>query len=253
MARSSRALLSFARLQGASLDHAELQGALLDRAQLQGASLENAKLQGARLGNAQLQGAQLRGVQLQGAQLRGTQLQGASLEKVYVWRADARKAAWADTRVISPATDPMSVESFEKLKRLSAIAEQVPAGYFTLATLTIKERLDPMKPVEGEDEMAKVWKTQAGSSPATEVYERRLVEIWSDVGCGAEGPYVLRGLLVHLEGGHSPFRRQSPQLPALAKAFLDEEHCPGAHGLTEPEKARLKEIRDRSPPPASKQ
>jgi hypothetical protein len=41
-------------------------------------------------------------------------------------------------------------------------------------------------------------------------------------------------------------------LPELAKAFLDEEHCPGAHGLSDTDKAKLKKIRDRSPPPASK-
>jgi hypothetical protein len=38
----------------------------------------------------------------------------------------------------------------------------------------------------------------------------------------------------------------------LAATFLDEEHCPGARGLTNDEKAKLKEIRDRAPPPPSK-
>jgi hypothetical protein len=46
---------------------------------------------------------------------------------------------------------------------------------------------------------------------------------------------------------------QSPQLPHLAAAFLDEEHCPGAHGLTDVEKANLKENRDRSSSPVPKQ
>jgi hypothetical protein len=64
---------------------------------------------------------------------------------------------------------------------------------------------------------------------------------------------VIRGLLVRLESKSSPFGAQSPQVPALAKTFLDEEHCPGAHGLTEVDKAKLKAIRDRAPPPASKQ
>ena len=39
-------------------------------------------------------------------------------------------------------------------------------------------------------------------------------------------------------------------MPTLAAAFLDEEHCPGARGLTDAEKAKLKAIRDRSFPPA---
>jgi hypothetical protein len=29
---------------------------------------------------------------------------------------------------------------------------------------------------------------------------------------------------------------------ALAAAFLDEEHCPGAHGLSDYDRAKLKEI-----------
>src|SRR5262249_4513765 len=100
-----------------------------------------------------------------------------------------------------------------------------------------------------EGDMAKVWEAHARSSPAEEVYEKRLAELWHETGCAAEGaPYVLRRLLDRLEG--TPFGAQSPQVPELAKAFLDEEHCPGARQLTDAEKARLKAIRDRSPPPA---
>jgi hypothetical protein len=62
-------------------------------------------------------------------------------------------------------------------------------------------------------------------------------------------PYVLRSLLVRLRTG-SPFDPQS--LPKLAAAFLDEERCPGARRLSDDEKAKLKAIRDLSPPPASR-
>jgi hypothetical protein len=44
------------------------------------------------------------------------------------------------------------------------------------------EQLDP-KPFEGENEMAKVWEDQARSSPAGEVYEKCLAEIWHETGC----------------------------------------------------------------------
>jgi len=39
----------------------------------------------------------------------------------------------------------------------------------------------------------------------------------------------------------SPFDAQSPQKPELAKAFLDEEHCPGARGPTDAEKKNSKQ------------
>jgi hypothetical protein len=86
-----------------------------------------------------------------------------------------------------------------------------------------------------------------------EVYEKHLAGIWQKTGYVAEGaPYVLRGLLGRLEIGSAlpPFSAQSPQPSVLAAAFLDEEHCPGARGLTDAEKAKLEELRDRSPPPA---
>jgi hypothetical protein len=109
-------------------------------------------------------------------------------------------------------------------------------------------------PLEGEDDMAKVWEAQARSSPTLEVYEKHLAEIWREIGCVGEGaPYVIRGLLIRLEKGSPLFDAQSPQPRELAKAFLDEEHCPGAHGLSEADKAKLKAIRDGSPPPAPKQ
>jgi uncharacterized protein YjbI with pentapeptide repeats len=242
------ATLIYARLQGASLDQAQLQGALLFRAQLQGASLTEAQLQGASL-SAQLQGASLELAQLQGASLAEAQLQGASLSYVSAWRADARSAAWEETRVVNPETGPMSVESFGELKQL--IGEQVPEGDKGRDAMNwIAQSLDPTKALEGEDEMAKVWQSQAGSSPTPDVYENRLAGILRETGCAADGaPYVLRGLLANLD---NRFGAQSPQPSALAKAFLDEEHCPGAHGLTDAEKAKLKEIRDRSTSPAPK-
>jgi hypothetical protein len=96
-------------------------------------------------------------------------------------------------------------------------------------------------------------KEQARSSPAPEAYEKRLAELWQETGCAAEGaPYVLRGFLVRLESESSPFSAQSTQLYKLATAFLDEEHCAGAHALSESDKAKLKAIRDRSLPPPSK-
>jgi hypothetical protein len=231
-----------------------------------------AQLQGASLALAELQGASLDGAHLQGASLYQAQLEGASLLGVYAWGADARQATWEDTRVPNPKTGPKydciknnepstcdwsSPQSFNELKQL--IAEQIPEGDMrSYAMKRIEQRLDPSKALMGEDEMAKVWENKARSSPTTQIYEKHLAGFWREIGCAAEGaPYVLRGLFAQLErsGGRvfeTPFRTQSPQKLVLAKAFLDEEHCPGARGLTEDEKAKLKEIRDRPPPPAPK-
>jgi uncharacterized protein YjbI with pentapeptide repeats len=249
-----------APLQGASLDGAELQGALLNYAHLEGASLNGTHLQGASLQGALLQGASLDGASLQGALLQGAQVQGASLANVFTWRTDAREAVWEETRVINPETRPKyeclkdvetpicdwSPVEFDDLKKM--IVEQVPEGDRRRDAMEGIDRLDP-KPLAGEEEMAKVWKRRARSSPAIKVYEKRLAGIWRETGCAFRGaPYVLRGLLVQI----SRFGAQGPQLPALAKAFLDEKHCPGAHGLSDAEKATLKEIRDRSPPHSPK-
>jgi len=171
-------------------------------------------------------------------------------------------AFWKDTRVPLLETGPVyecgklpevvicdwSAESFDALKRL--ITKQVPEGYFRREAMErIEARLDPSKPVEEKEDMAKFWEEKASSSPTKEVYEKRVTEVWHEMGCAAEGaPYVLRGLLYRLEGLSSPFGYRSPQPSVLAAAFLDEARCSGARGLTEAEKAKLKEIRDRAAP-----
>jgi hypothetical protein len=123
------------------------------------------------------------------------------------------------------------------------------------------ETLDPREP--WQEDMAKRW--EASKAPQTsnpsEVYQPHLAGIWKEIGCAAEGaPYVIRGLLHRFSSLPFPFVEWQlnfvvPEVSALAAAFLDEERCPGAHGLTEEDKAKLKAIRDRdrdrSPPPAS--
>lgn len=274
-------------LQGADLEEAQLQGADLEMAQLQGANLSGAQLQGAWMSEANFDGAllcganlevafinaSLDGVSLDDANLQGTDfgnasLDGASLKDVSIWRADAREPTrvWDHTRVVAPKADPIDTceedqkppspcpwtsDSLEKLKKM--IPKQVPA--FT-EWVDAMERIKTLaqKPLEGEEEMLKVWQGHASSSHAAKTYEKHVAAIWQQTGCAATGaPYVLRGLISNLENGCSPLDSQSPQPNKLAKAFLDEKHCAGAHGLTDTEKAKLREIRDRSPPPALKQ
>jgi hypothetical protein len=116
----------------------------------------------------------------------------------------------------------------------------------------IDRKLDPAKALDGQEKMAEVWKARANSSPARQVYEKRLAEVWRETGCAADGaPYVIRGLVTLFEPRWSapPI---SAQLEKLATAFLDEENCPGARGLSYNEKIQLKKIRDLPPPPVSK-
>ncbi len=252
------ASLHGAALQGARLHEARLQGASLHEAQLQGADLSGAQLQGANLTDAQLQGASLDFARLQGVSLDHAQLQGASFIRVCIWRADARLAAWNNTMIEPPTADDIhrcdwTAGSFLNLKH------QLPGGNDKSDTIKrIEQRLDPAKALEGEEEMAKVWVARERESPTPEAYEKSLARLWRAVGCAAGGaPYVIGGLLDHLEGSEknvdSPFSAQSPQTHELAAAFLDEEHCPGAHGLSGDGKAKLKAIRGRSPPPSSNQ
>jgi len=275
-AQLQAASLDRAQLQGASLDGARLQGAELGRAglegtslgyaQLQGALLNGARLQAAWLSYAQLQGASLHYAQLQGAELVSAQLQGASFVEACVWRADARQADWEDTRVTRPQTGPKgdkcewTAASFAELKQL--ITAEVPEGASKFAMYRIEHRLDPTKALEGEKEMAEIWAARERETPAPEVYEKSVAELWRKTGCGADGaPYVLEALTIRLSiPAATPFHYQSDAAnhyqsdaaKALAAAFLDEAHCPGAHGLSEADKAKLKEIAGPAAPPAPK-
>ncbi len=271
------ASLYYAELQGASLDGAQLQGASLRGAQLQGASLMLAQLQGASLEEADLQGASLYVTQLQGAwfhltQLQGVlfghmqvpdmsqlfpglsldpvglpkpgpieaQLQGALFVDVCAWRADARHAAWKDTRVVSPTTSQKTDEFSKQCERTAArfadlkqlISDRVPEGNARRAAMeVIEQRLDPdpTKTLEGEDEMAKVWAAHERASPTPQVYEKSVAGQWRTAGCAGDGaPYVLRALLARMQGDFSPFAEYSPERTKLAGAFLDEANCPGA-------------------------
>ena len=68
-----------------------------------------------------------------------------------------------------------------------------------------------------------------------------------EIGCAAEGPpYVIGGLSRQLENRFG--RMYSLEEAEVAAAFLDDATCPGARGLSEENKAKLKTIRDRGFP-----
>jgi uncharacterized protein YjbI with pentapeptide repeats len=265
-----------AQLQGASFNGAWLQGTWFARAELQGASFEgatlyaaslrNAKLQGAWFFESRLMGASLDGAQLQGARLfraellaaslKATELQGASLEQIFAWRADARQVHGEGAFVVAPETQPKyslgcfknlcdwSADDWADLKRL--IELEVPKGDGRDLALKSIMRLDPAKPLGGEKEMAESWANLMRSSPSLDLYEINLSQQLRNIGCAAaSAPYVIRGFLRNLD---RRFGRSSPQLAAIASAFLDEARCPGARGLSEEDKGKLTDIRRRIVP-----
>jgi Pentapeptide repeats (8 copies) len=117
----------------------------------------------------------IEGAQLQGASLTGAQLQGASLKGVFVWRADARKAVWEDTRIVNlqtapkqpciknrePSTCDWTLASYEKHKERIKLLPDFIIEWF-------EQRLNPTTALEREEEMAKVWDTHTVSSPTLE-------------------------------------------------------------------------------------
>jgi hypothetical protein len=120
------------------------------------------------------------------------------------------------------------------------------------ATARTEQRLDPTTVLEGENEMAKIWAAREREAPRPEVYEKSLAGQWREAGCAAtEAPYVLHALIDRLPSSVF-FPDQSPSAKALASAFLDEAHCPGAHGLSEADKALLRVVAAPAAPPPPK-
>ena len=253
--------LWLAHLQGASLSLAQLQGATLIGAQLEGANLDQAQLQGANLDHAQLQGASLNNTQLQGAWLAqppsiqyhqaDARLDGASLAHTYVWRTYP-PANPNGAFVRNPEPGPKyglldcpagecewSEKSYAALKSL--IEDSVPFSARNEALRRIATLEKP--PCIADEAAAEAWTDLANESArSSDSYFSTLAEILKKVGCAAEGaPYVIRGLMRVTWGNPS-------QAAGIASAFLDETKCPGARGLSEGNKEKLREIRDRSLP-----
>jgi uncharacterized protein YjbI with pentapeptide repeats len=171
--------LALAHLEGAWLTSAHLEGAWLAFANLQNACLIYADLEGAWLKFAHLMGAELDHTQLQGARLEDAWLDGALLGRVFAWRADVRKArvnaGGQGVSVIGPYTDRKSREgdwttdSFAKLKQ--RIEDKVPKGVRLESALKLIANLDPAKPLDGEEEMAKAWVDREKNAPPAATFK----------------------------------------------------------------------------------
>jgi hypothetical protein len=224
------------------LQDTNLQGAFLNDAQMYGASLIGAKLQGASLVRAELQGAWL----------SGANFQDACLDDVFVWRTDSRNIITGGTSILRPETAPKyhgldceesecmwSPDLLATLKRL--IEAQTPrADMVEVRDLALKRIavLDPNKKLE---QLPGSWANLERLSPPRNEYEKVLARRLQQIGCNIVGaPYVVHALLQTLD-----FRFTSDDSTAsLARAFLDEAHCPGARGLSEEDKLALQKRRD---------
>jgi uncharacterized protein YjbI with pentapeptide repeats len=259
------AVLATARLEGASLDQAQLQGAAINDAWLQGSSLIGAQLQVASLIGARLQGALLAFTELQGAALATAQLQGALLSKNFVWRtdpnfvwrtepppntSDGASAALIDAPNTEPkyglgCPQPCNWTEASSAALKSLIENSVPAGPTREQALLRIAKLE--KPPNVADEVSvKAWMDLA-QAPAQSagLYSDTLSKMLTEIGCGIDGaPYVVGGLIRRL---HQRYEDDLLQDAKVAAAFLDEAKCQGAHGLSQENKAKLLEIRDRRP------
>jgi hypothetical protein len=84
-------------------------------------------------------------------------------------------------------------------------------------------------------------------------YFNTLAKTLKEIGCAADGaPYVIGAFMRPIAANRVlleyRFQYTLSQEAEVAAAFLDEEKCPGARGLSEENKAKLREIRDRSFP-----
>jgi uncharacterized protein YjbI with pentapeptide repeats len=249
--------LQQAYLQGASLYYAQLEGASLIEAHLQGASLNSALLQGASLLYTQLEGASLIGTQLQGANLDSALLKGASLLRTFVWRTNPPSnatGALVDAPELGPkysglncpehTTCEWSETSYAALKSL--IESSIPLVARrddALRQITTLEK----PPYVADAGSVKVWTDFAeASARSADSYYNILATKLKEVGCAADGaPYVVDYLIPELD---FRFFEQPTPKAAVAATFLDEAKCPGARGLSEKNKATLREIRDRGFP-----
>jgi hypothetical protein len=236
-----------AKLQGASLKGAPLQGAFLGSERLGLHASLVAQLQGAELDGAQLQGASLHGAKLQGASLKGAQLQGASLVRVFVWRTKAPTPLEKNLRG-ALITEP-EVWTKAWYAGLEASIKKALADFTRYDAL---RRIEPLgkEPNEEDAASAKDWdRLAAESQRLAKTYPKELAKLLISIGCEADSPYVIGGLIRQLD---DRFRENPAQKTEISRIFLDEAKCPGARGLSEENQAKLRQMRGpEAPQPSS--
>ena len=258
-------------MRARNLDDAVLTGAVLRKVDLTGAGLRGALLTGAKLQKAKLGcgywlDPKKRGKEGKSAEPLCAQLQGASLREAFVWRADLRFAetslAWIDSVRSDPTlacnesgTNFICRWTETTLRDLKEeIGRVVPEGRYREAALTrLAPRLRP-PPAAPESEEAAIdaWWNNPDTrphSPTREAFEAEAAKHWQQVGCQPDGaPHIVTQLASRLTGSFpTPFDNDSPQLAALANAFLAKD-CAGAAGLSDALRAQLQRLIPPKPP-----
>lgn len=130
---------------------------------------------------------------------------------MFVWRADARRAIWKDTRVVglegrqlircydigsSPTSAiesklcPWTQDSFHEL--VNSVTEDVPEGdERDRVVRRFEQTLDPNKEIVTEKDMEGNWDTHRKASPQELTYESSLAKIWKNAGCTADNPSAI--------------------------------------------------------------
>jgi hypothetical protein len=147
-------------------------------------------------------------------------------------------------------TDSCGVNTLAGIKRILEL--DVPESEVRTPILaSLEQLLNPFVPLEGDNEIAERWIELQDSSPAQDLYEKELADIWRKIGCRADGaPFVIARLTEIMNGG-SLFAWNSVEVPRLATDFLAQE-CAGARGMSPRTRAQLTQLRSRSSQPSAK-
>jgi len=126
----------------------------------------------------------------------------------------------------------------EAYSALKALVEAIPAGSQRNSALKRVESLG-QKPFEEDGPSAKAWRELVAETRRSEAYPGELAKRLIGIGCAAsEAPYVVGGLTEQLDARFNSHAARAE----VARAFLDEENCPGAQGLSEAKKTKLRQI-----------
>jgi uncharacterized protein YjbI with pentapeptide repeats len=243
-AKLGHAHLSGAELQGANLNLAELQGADFSGAKLQGASLEQAILFGTKMDDAKLQGAFLYEAQLQGAVLALADLGAVALQGAFVWRsdppADAGKArdALISALKFEAVYGPPMCSSTDSSK-----CPWPPSEPGLLAGLEGNWR-DPKIKLPEDLSRLESWIHLRKGSPTIDVYTESFIKRLTRIGCESNNAtYVIRGLYLRIEDISKKLQLKGDPAAKLASAFLSDDSCFGARGLSDEDKEELRKIK----------
>lgn len=258
-AKLQGANFGFSDLSGASFYGASLQGAYLGGARMafvnlqqahaQGAYFVDAQLQGTYFTDSQLDGAVLDEAQLQGAEFNPKSLTGASLAGICTWNTEInrhRLYGLLRSTVVSMAQDTRpgcqwNTAAYGSL--LEAISDGMLSSDADRITRDLAPRLNPQ--TVSADDSAEDWKVAEEISTSTQQYPYPYLEVRTLVSlvCREDADlFATKGVVDQIKKRLSKYPKNEVD---LASALLNSEKCPGAQGLSDVDKERLRGIKER--------